>query len=225
MKALGVRRLYVLDDQDPFEVPLAQIVAGDAKRAGIAVAAHDSVDTAPGSVFTGEVEKIVESAPQAVFLAGDSGAGTAALWRALHRADPHLLLLGSSSMASESFASQIGAAGQSTYMTTPVLAVGDYPASAARVLNDYRREFGGEPGPYALYGYEAMTAVLDAIRSAGTHGNNRQVVTDRFFALRNHHSVIGRYSIEPDGETTLARYGVDRVVNGRPVFYRAIKVG
>ena len=35
MKSLGVHRLYVLDDQDPFEVPLADIVAGDAERAGI----------------------------------------------------------------------------------------------------------------------------------------------------------------------------------------------
>jgi branched-chain amino acid transport system substrate-binding protein len=225
MKTLGVRRLYVLDNQDPFEVPLAQIVAGDAKRAGIAVAAHDSVATTPGSVFTGEVEKIVESASQAVFMAGDGGAGTAALWRQLHRADPHLLLLGSSSMVSEPFASQIGAAGQDTYLTTPVLALADYPASAAHVLNDYRREFGGEPGPVALYGYEAMTVVLDAIRAAGPHGNNRQVVTDRFFAVRNRDSVIGRYSIEPDGETTLASYGVDRVVGGRAVFYRAINVG
>ena len=31
--------------EDPFEVPLAQIVAGDAERAGITVAAHDSIST------------------------------------------------------------------------------------------------------------------------------------------------------------------------------------
>jgi len=225
MKALGVRKLYVLDNQDPFEVPLAQIVAGDAERAGVAVAAHDSVDTALGSSLTGEVEKIVESGAQAVFLAGDGGAGTVTLWQQLHHADPRLLLLGSSSMVTESFASEIGAAGASTYLTTPVLAVDNYPPSAAHVLSDYRRHFGGEPGPYALYGYEAMTVVLEAIRAAGPHGNNRQAVIDRFFAVRNRDSVIGRYSIEPDGETTLPRYGVDRVVHGRAVFYRVIALG
>ena len=47
---------------------------------------------------------------------------------------------------------------------------------------------------------------------------------DRFFAVKNRDSVLGRYSIEADGETTLSRYGVDRVVNGQPVFYRAIDV-
>ncbi len=36
--------------------------------------------------------------------------------------------------------------------------------------------------------------------------------------------MLGPYSIEPDGETTLSPYGVDRVVNGQPAFYRAIDV-
>jgi branched-chain amino acid transport system substrate-binding protein len=90
------------------------------------------------------------------------------------------------------------------------------------VLADYLRDFGAEGGAYALYGYEAMSVVLDAIRTAGPHGNDRQSVIDRFFAVKNRDSVLGRYSIEADGETTLARYGVDRVLDGEPTFYRAI---
>ena len=69
-----------------------------------------------------------------------------------------------------------------------------------------------------------MTVVLDAIRGAGARGNDRQTVIDRVFATKNRNSVIGRYSIEPDGETTLSPYGVDRVLAGRPVFYRAFDV-
>ena len=225
MDALGVRKVYVLDDQDPFEIPLAELVAGDAERAGIVVAAHDSLDTTPGSAFGGEVAKIVKSRAEAVFFAGGTGAGTVALWRQLHNADPGLLLLGSNALVSESFTSEIGAAGASTYMTTPVLPVADYPPSAARVLADYRRRFGGEPEAYALYGYEAMSVVLGSISEAGLHGNDRRTVIDRFFATRNRNSVIGRYSIEPDGETTLSSYGSDRVVEGRPVFYRVFDVG
>ena len=57
MKSLGVRRLYVLDDQGPFDVPLANIVADYAERAGITVVAHDSLSTRPEAVFTGEVKK------------------------------------------------------------------------------------------------------------------------------------------------------------------------
>ena len=224
MRSLGVRKLYVLDDQDPFEVPLANIVADYAERAGITVAAHDSLSTVTGAVFTGEVEKIVESHAQAVFLAGSAGKGTAALWRDLYSADPSLLLLGTSPMASESFTSEIGAASASTYLTTPVLPNRLYPPSAQRVLGNYRATFGEEGSAYALYGYEAMTVVLDAIRNSGARGNDRQTVIDRVFATKNRNSVLGRYSVEPDGETTLSQYGVDRVSGGRPVFLRVVNV-
>jgi branched-chain amino acid transport system substrate-binding protein len=224
MKSLGVHRLYVLDDQDPFEMPLADIVANYAEQAGITVLAHDSLSTVPGAVFTGEVEKIVERHTQAVFLAGGEGKGTVALWRDLYRASPQLLLLGSRSMIGESFTSQIGAAAANTYLTSPVLSTGLYPPAAQRVLRDYRVAFGAEGGPYALYGYEAMTVVLNAVRGAGARGNDRQTVIDRVFATKNRRSVIGRYSIEPDGETTLSQYGVDRVSGGRAVFDRAIEV-
>jgi branched-chain amino acid transport system substrate-binding protein len=224
MKALGVRSVYVLDDQDPFQVPLAQIVAADAKREGILVAAHDGVSTSSGGGFAGEVQKILASGAQAVFFAGSGGAGTVALWQQLHGADPHLLLLGTSAMAIPSFASQIGAASASTYLTTPMLATAQYPPAASRVLADYRRHFGADASPYALYGFEAMNVVLDAIRSAGARGNNRQAVIDAFFAMHDRNSVLGRYSVDPDGETTPARYGVDQVVNGRLVPWRVLAV-
>jgi len=224
MQTLGVHSVYVLDDEDPFQVPLANIVAGDAEKAGISVASHDSIATTAGATYTGEIERIVKSGAQAVFFAGGDGAGPVALWRALHSADPRLLLLGTSSMVSESFTSQIGSAAASTYLTTPILPTGLYPPAAARILADYRHAFSGEAGPYALYGYETMSVVLAAIRSAGDRGNDRQKVIDQFFATRNRDSVIGRYSMQPNGETTLTRYAVDRVRGGRPVFLRAVEV-
>jgi len=225
MRALGVRSVYVVDDQNPFEIPLAEIVSGDAARAGIRVAGHDSVAIAAGTAFSGEVEKIVRAGPQAVFFAGGPGPGAIAFWRALHGADPQMLLLGSSAMVSESFTAALGPAAGSTYLSTPALAVGQYPRAAARLLDAYRRHFGGDPGPYALYGYEAMSVVLGAIRRAGARGNDRQAVIEGFFATRDRASVLGSYSIQPDGESTLSRYGVDRVQHGRPVFYRAIDIG
>jgi branched-chain amino acid transport system substrate-binding protein len=225
MKSLGVDSLYVLDDQDPFQMPLAEIVGNYAERDGITVLEHDSLSTEAGAVFTGEVEKIVESHAQAVFLAGAAGSGTAELWRDLHKVSPHLLLFGSSAMVSESFTSQIGEAGEKTYLTTPVLPIALYPPVAQRVLRHYRSVFGAEGGAYALYGYEAMTVVLDAVRNSGARGDDRQTVIDRVFATKNRNSVLGRYSVEPSGETTLSRYGVDRVSHGRPVFLRAIDVG
>lgn len=223
MRQLGVRRLFVLDDQDPFQAPLAEIVAQDATKAGIDMVEHDSMQIDEGASFTGEVEKIVAKHVQAVFLAGGANAGTAELWRDLHHADPSLLLLGSSDMDSEEFTSRIGSAEEVTYLTTPLLAEGLYPRSAQRILTLYRSTFHTEPGPSVLYGYEAMNSVLNAIRRAGRDGNNRAAVIRAFMSTRDRNSVIGPYSIEPDGETTISVYGVDRVLDRRPDFYREIQ--
>ncbi|HXW58776.1 MAG TPA: branched-chain amino acid ABC transporter substrate-binding protein [Solirubrobacteraceae bacterium] len=225
LSALGVHKLYVLDNQDAFQEPLARLVASDAEQAGITVAAHDSIATTSGSVFTGEVEKIVASGAQAVFLAGDPGEGAAALLRQLYSADPGLWLLGASSLTEEGFTAQLGPAAQRTLLTTPLLPVDLYPPAARRVLSDYRRVFGAAGEAEALYGYEAMSVVLDAIRRAGVYGGDRQTVIERFFATSERSSVIGSYSMQANGETTLSRYAVDRVIAGRPVFWRTIEAG
>jgi branched-chain amino acid transport system substrate-binding protein len=224
MSSLGVHKLYVLDDQDPFQVPLAQLVAAEAKRAGIAVAAHDSISITPGASYAGEVEKVVESGAQAVFVAAGTGAGAAGLFTQLHAANPRLVLLAPGTMTGEAFTSGLGAAAANTYLTTPLLPAAMYPGSAQRVLADYRKTFGAGGAPYALYGYEAMRSVLDAIRGAGSRGNDRQAVIDRFFAASHPDSVLGPYSIEASGETSFARYGSEHFVGGRPVFYRAFAI-
>jgi len=222
MRDLGVRRVYVLDDQDPFGLPLAQMVAADAEHAGISLAAHDSLDTTATTSFVGEVSKIAQSGAQAVFFAGGTTPATVSLWQQLHAADPRLWLLGSSTMVNATFTSSIGAAAARTLFTTPILPVSHYPDSAQRVLAVYRRQFHEQPEAYALFGYEAMSATLRAIARAGAHGNNRQAVIDALFSAGPHDSVIGRYAIEPDGETTLSSYGVDRVSGGAPVFWREL---
>lgn len=225
MRRLGVRSVYVLDDQDPFQVPLAEIVAQEAAGAGIEVAAHDSlqIESEEEASYKGEVEKILAKHVGAVFLAGGASVYTAALWRALHAADPHLLLLGSSGMDNEEFTSRIGSAAGETYLTTPLLATGLYPPSGQRVLALYRSTFHTEAGPSVLYGYAAMSAVLDAIRRAGAKGNDRAEVIRSFMQAPERQSVIGRYSIQSDGETSITSYGVDRVVGGRPAFYEKIE--
>jgi branched-chain amino acid transport system substrate-binding protein len=235
MQKLAIKRVYVIEDQDPFDLPLAAIVAEDAKRAGIEVVGEGTIDTTASTEYAEETKKVLESGAQAVFFSGQPGAGAVALWQELHAANPSLRLLGSSSLSESAapssdtptsaaaFASQLGEAAGVTYLATPMLPSALYPPAARAVLAQYRARFHEAAGSYALEGYEAMSAVLLAIRRAGSHGNNRQAVIDKFFAIRDRDSVLGRYSIEAGGDTTLSRYGFDRVTGGRLVFYRAFE--
>ena len=119
------------------------------------------------------------------------------------------------------FTAHLGSAEAATFVGSPVLATRLYPASARRVLAEYTRRFASTGEPYALYGYEAMSVVLASIRAAGTHGDGRQAVIGRFFATHDRHSVLGVYSMQLNGETTLSTYAIDRLVGGVPVFWRA----
>jgi len=227
MRALGVHRVYVLaDEENPFETPLAMLVASAVQQAHITLEGHEGITLSgtQASNYTEAARKIVASGAEAVFLGSEGGAGAAALWEALHEADASLHLLACSGLDDESFTQQIGAAEASTYITTPWLGASSYGAAARRVLASVQRAFRVQATPVALSGYEAMKLVLAAIRAAGPRGNDRAAVAAELLATRTRESVLGSYAIESDGETTLDRYGADVVRDGRPVFYRALPV-
>lgn len=70
------------------------------------------------------------------------------------------------------------------------------------------------PGRYAAYGYEAMALILDSIERAEDPLNRADVI-DAFFATTDRESILGTYSIDEVGDTTLEGVGAYRVVDGR----------
>lgn len=220
LRALATKRVYVLADQDPFDTPLAGIFAADAQSAGIEVLGSDTVTITPGANFTGEVAKIAKSGAQAVFVSATATAQAAQLFRELHTVAPKLSLLASSAMLNPLFTASLGSAEAVSTVGSPVLPAHMYPASAQRVFAQYRRHFEEASNPYALYGYESMSAVLAAIRQAGNHGDDRQSVVEQLLSLHDRHSVLGTYSMSPGGEATLSSYAIDRIVHGEAVFWR-----
>jgi branched-chain amino acid transport system substrate-binding protein len=224
MRRVGVHRVYVLSSEDPFYASLAALITADAEHASIEVRGNDRIPLGANAEFGSEAQKVAASGAQAAVFSGAVEPGVPVLWRALHGADPALRLFGSHQLATDAFTSQIGPAARATLITTPWLAPALYPPAAATVLRRYAARFHEIPQPYALAGYEAMSVTLQAIREAGRHGNSREAVIDRFFATKDRDSVLGRYSVEPNGETTLTRYGVDRVLGGRAVFLEELHV-
>lgn len=223
-RALGVRSIYVLSDQDPFDGPLAQLVATDARDAGVAVRGLDVLDVPRSQAsFAGEVAKLREARPAAIFLSAAPSIGAASLFRETHAALPHVRLLASSSLSSPSFYARLGGAAGVTLLGTPLLPVGAYGPEAEHVLHRYRQVRRTAGSASVLYGYEAMRVVLGAIRAAGARGDDRRAVVERFFATSRRRSPLGTYSMQSDGESTLSSYGVERVRSGALTFWRVFK--
>ena len=85
------------------------------------------------------------------------------------------------------------------------LAPQQLPASAD-FADLFRSAYDRPPGRFAAYGYEAMAVVLDAIDRADDPLDRKSVI-DSFFATTDRESVLGTYSIDESGDTTLSRVG------------------
>lgn len=83
-----------------------------------------------------------------------------------------------------------------------------------------------DPNTYAIYGFESMSLALDAIRraEAATKGKlTRESVYKALLGTKNRRSVLGDYSIDSNGDTSLTDYGLRKIVGGKLVFVRVIK--
>jgi branched-chain amino acid transport system substrate-binding protein len=90
---------------------------------------------------------------------------------------------------------------------------------------DFKKKFNEpSPDPYAIYGYEAMALLLDSIEKASASGDlTRQKVVDAIFSTKDRDSVLGKYSIDEDGDTSLTDYGLYKIVGGKLTFDKVVK--
>lgn len=131
----------------------------------------------------------------AVLYVGVAGSGAVGMWHALHALAPALWLLGTEGVAAGWLANRLE------------------PAAAERT-----RFFLAQRAPLGFYGFEAMPLILDAIAQAGAD-RDRVVVVAR--GTRDRLSVLGRYSIDEHGHTTMTAYGRLAVRGGELVWDRA----
>ena len=113
--------------------------------------------------------------------------------------------------------------GKRIKLTVATLGTEELP-QAAEVVDRFKTKYKVQSvDPYAIYGYETMSLGLDALkRSQAKLGGDikaaRQAVVDAIFATKDRKSVIGTYSIDKNGDTTLTDYGLYVIKKGLPTF-------
>jgi branched-chain amino acid transport system substrate-binding protein len=104
-----------------------------------------------------------------------------------------------------------GGPGRGLEVVSPMLPRGSYPAAGRRILRRLSAEHRAPAPVEALYGYESMRVVLQALRAAGRRATDRAAVIEAARASGPRGSVIGRYSFDARGDTSrrrLALYGL-----------------
>jgi branched-chain amino acid transport system substrate-binding protein len=219
-KELGCQQVGLVDDEGTFGRGLAHELVAASGSAGVTLGPRVEADLerTDGSAA---VSKVVAGTPDCVIFAGSAGDKLIRLWRQLHAALPTARLIGPNGLATAEFALRIGAAGRSTYLTTPTVASKYLDQAGRDYLASYAERFGATPDRSGIYGYETMRAVLAAIDAAGK-APARSAVVARWFAIRDRASALGPFSITSTGDSTLTTYGAFRVVDEALVFDRVL---
>jgi branched-chain amino acid transport system substrate-binding protein len=180
------------------------------RAGGVAVTGMTRVE--PDQDPASAAEDLAADPAPAVVYAGASVPTAAALLSAVAREAPAKELFATSGTG-PALAGALD--GTRVRMTSPLLPLSARPAAARRFAARYAERFGATPPPAALFGYEAMRGVLDAISRAGEDGNDRRAVIEAYFATQTENSVLGGYAIDKDGDVTEGAIGAFAVADGR----------
>ncbi len=219
----GCTKTYILNDKEVYGKGLADQVAGIGKAQGLQIVANEGIDTKAAN-FRSVAQKIKASGANCMFFGGITQNKGVQVWKDVNAVNPSLKLFGPDGVAESAFSEKIGSAVEKqAYITNPTLDPKLYPPAAQEFFTTFEEKFGKAAEPYAIYGYEAMKLALLAIQNAGDKGNDRQAVIDAFFQIKDRDSVLGKYSIDENGDTTLTDYGANRIKDGALTFDKVIK--
>jgi branched-chain amino acid transport system substrate-binding protein len=223
------KRGYVLHDGSVDGQNVGESYALTAQTSGLQVLAVTRFDPRAAD-FTALAGGVASSGADCLLVAGIGGPGSTLLIRQLAAALPRASLFASAGLADSAFSDPGTGAIPSSLdrrlvVTAPGLARADYPQAGRAFFAAYAARY-GTPRPYAIYGYEAMSLMLSAISRAtggGTQSARRSKVLAAIFDTRNRQSVLGTYSLDRDGDTTLRHYGAYRAVGGKLQFWKTVE--
>jgi ABC-type branched-subunit amino acid transport system substrate-binding protein len=209
LRAQHATSLYVkYDHSQLYGAALALEVSTAAKAAGLSLAS-----SAAGA--------------SAVFYAGNT-VNRAAATRFLDQtasASPSAKLFVPSGLYDSSFVSGLSAGAQARLtVSSPGFLPKDLTGDGKAFASTFRTAYGHDPAPQAVFGYEAMRAVLATLAQAGTAANNRAVVVADFRNLkRTSGSALGAYSIS-GGDPSIAPFVFARVRGGSLVTFKFVQL-
>jgi branched-chain amino acid transport system substrate-binding protein len=210
----GLRRVCVVDDGGVYGRGVASMFADRCRQHGMPLLLHESIDP-QAAEFRSFVAAITAADPDLVYFGGSTQTKGGQLARDLAAAGCEAVLLVPDGCLNQAF---IDAAGPAAVEGRCFATFGgpspDRPtARGAAFAAAYRQRFGNSPEPSAFCGYEAAGVVLQAIAAAGSR--TRRTITTAALATADYDGVLGRWSVDANGDTTLRELSVSVVRDGR----------
>jgi branched-chain amino acid transport system substrate-binding protein len=198
MHALGLSKLFVASDGQPYGASMALEVRQDAPSHGLTL-----VSSPTGA--------------DAIFYGGSAGSTAKQALDRAAAASPSAKLFAPSALYDDTFVAGLSAAAQSNlYVSSPGFLSKDLTPLGKQFASTFQTTYGHGPAPQAIFGYEAMRAVVFVLTQHPAFASNRADVVSEFRTLRDRQSVLGTYSID-GGDTSIAPFIFARPESGKLV--------
>jgi branched-chain amino acid transport system substrate-binding protein len=227
-KEKGCASAYILNDKEVYGAGLAKNVELAAKKVGLEIKGDEGIDKNAAN-YRSLATKIKATGAQCFIYSGITANNAVQIFKDMAAALPDAPLLGPEGVGESGFFDPKDGGlpadvAKRVLITIPGVAPEEYPPAGKEFLKAYEAKFGEKnPDRYAVYGYESMSLLLDAIKRAGEQGSDRTAVAKQLLATKDREGVFGKYSIDKNGDITLTPYGVYRIEDGALVFDHTVK--
>lgn len=199
MQAMGGKRVYVLDDLQLYGRGVADVFVQGAKDAGLQVIGRQSVD-AKAQEYRSLMAKIGALSPDWIYYGGTTQTNAGQLIKdAVSQGLSANIMLPDGCFEE----AMIAAAGPENAQNRVFLTFGGIPPKALQgkgltFVRHYREAYGMEPDVYAIYGFAAAQAVLDAI--ANSPVPTREAVRQALADTAQIDGPLGSWRFDADGD-------------------------
>jgi len=213
-KHLGVRKVYVLDDNQVYGKGIATLFIEACQQLDIEVLGHESIDD-KAQEFKSLMTTIRGEKPDLIYFGGTTQTKGGQIAKDIVAAGLNCKLMVPDACFENAF---IKSAGADNVNGRCYVTFGGRPPSALTgagklFARKYNRRFGVEPESYAIYGYEAGKVALEAIRRAGK--KDRAAIVAACLAIKDfNQGALDKWSFDKNGDTTLTTISGNSVKDG-----------
>src|SRR5215217_9292844 len=226
MKEDGCTKVQVLNDKEVYGAGLSRNIENSAKEQGLGVVSNEAIDKNAAN-YRSLASKAKGAGADCMVYSGITANNAVQVYKDFAAALPDAKLYGPDGVAESGFSDpKEGGIPESiaskVKVTVATLSPDEYPPEGQQFFTDFEKKYSEKnPDPYAIYGYEAMRLALDAIERSST--GEKADVLKAIFETKDRSSVLGTYSIDENGDTSLTDYGVYSIEGGALQFDKTIK--
>jgi branched-chain amino acid transport system substrate-binding protein len=226
MKEDGCTKVQLTNDKEVYGAGLASNIESAAEAQQLEIISNEAIDkNAPN--YRSLAGKAKGAGADCFIYSGITANNAVQLYKDFSAALPAAKLYGPDGVAESGFADPKEGGipndvASKVKVTVATLSPDEYPPEGQEFFTQFEEKYGEpNPDPYSIYGYEAMRLALDAIERSGT--GNKEDIIKALFETKDRSSVLGTYSIDENGDTTLTDYGVYSIDGGELTFDSTIK--